>query len=155
MANDYIEPIFTATNKVLNNILQLEEIEHGPMTVTEELISTKKVNISIGVTGDLEGAIIFSFPEEIALKIVQEMSGMEITEIDKFVTSAVSELGNIICGNAMTKLNQNDYCCDITPPQVIIGVNNKISLTSEEISIQPLETDFGKFDVNIGLYLNH
>ncbi|MCK8818033.1 chemotaxis protein CheX [Natroniella sulfidigena] len=151
MTTDYIEPIFTATNKVLNNILQLEEIEQGPTTVTEELISAKKVNISIGVTGELEGAIIFSFSEEMALKIVQEMSGMEITGIDKFVTSAVGELGNIICGNAMTELNQNDYCCDITPPQVIIGVDNKISLSSEEISIMPLETDFGAFEVNIGL----
>ncbi|MCK8826766.1 chemotaxis protein CheX [Natroniella acetigena] len=151
MTTDYIEPIFTATNKVLNNILQLKEIKQGPTAVTEELIATKKVNISIGITGDLEGAIIFSFPEEMALKIVREMSGMEIKEIDKFVTSAVGELGNIICGNALTTLSQNDYCCDITPPQVIIGIDNKISLASEEISIMPLETNFGEFDVNIGL----
>ena len=46
------------------------------------------------------------------------MSGMEIEEVDDFVVSAMSEISNIISGNVMTMLAQDDLKCDILPPQL-------------------------------------
>jgi len=44
------------------------------------------------------------------------MSGMEFDAVDEFVTSAVSEIANIISGNVLTMLAGEDLTCDILPP---------------------------------------
>lgn len=48
--------------------------------------------------------------------MVSIMSGMQFDEVDDFVTSAISEIANIISGNVMTALSDNDIKCDMLPP---------------------------------------
>ncbi len=36
--------------------------------------------------------------------------------MDEFVTSAISEIANIISGNVLTMLAESDLKCDILPP---------------------------------------
>jgi len=81
----------------------------------------KDANVILGVTGDLQGSVLFAFPKEMALDMVKIMSGMKLDEIDNFVSSALGEIANIIGGNAVTNLASQNYSCDIVPPQVIIG----------------------------------
>ncbi|GAB6099025.1 chemotaxis protein CheX [Halanaerocella petrolearia] len=150
MKTEYIDPIFIATNQVLKNMFELEA-DKDEITTEEDVIATKKANISIGVTGDLRGRIIFSFSEELALKIVTEMSGMEIDQLDKFVTSAIGELANIISGHAMTNLEEVDYECDITPPQVMIGEGEITSLDVNQVLNISLQTEIGQFDINLAV----
>lgn len=146
----YINPIYDATNEVFQQILQVE-IERGQLGVKEDTITTNQANISIGVTGDLKGSIVFSFSEQMALEIVTQMSGMEMDKLDKFVTSAVGELANIISGHAMTNLSEKDYQCDIVPPQIIIGENKTISMATEKILTIPMKTEIGGFELNISV----
>lgn len=150
MKVEYINPFYQAANEVLANMLQLN-VKKGNLETRSNVVSSKKTNISIGVTGDLKGSVVFSFSEEMALKIVEEMAGMKMDKLDKFVTSAIGELANIISGNAMTNLSQGEYECDIVPPQVIIGTNKTISMAAESILSIPLETDMGKFEINLSI----
>ncbi|MGM0471237.1 MAG: chemotaxis protein CheX [Bacillota bacterium] len=150
MKSEYINPVLNATNEVLENMLQIEA-KQGELEAQDEAISTQKANISISITGDLAGSILFSFSEDMALKMVEKMSGMEMDELDKFVTSAIGELANIISGKAMTNLHDGNYCCDIAPPQIIIGDNQTISMETSKILTVPLKTDLGKFEINMSI----
>lgn len=73
-------------------------------------------DIVVGVTGDLTGEIVYHFPNTTSLGIVSIMSGMEVQAVDEFVTSAISEIANIISGNVMTLLEGANMRCDILPP---------------------------------------
>lgn len=84
------------------------------------------VDVSIGVVGNFVGEIIYRFPSDTSLSMVNIMSGMEISSVDEFVTSAISEIANIISGNVLTELAQNDMKCDILPPAVCKPDNGKI-----------------------------
>ncbi|MCL0071768.1 chemotaxis protein CheX [Peptococcaceae bacterium] len=84
-------------------------------------VKYKDANVILGVTGDLQGSVLFAFPKEMALDMVKIMSGMKLDEIDNFVSSALGEIANIIGGNAVTNLASQNYSCDIVPLQVIIG----------------------------------
>ncbi len=44
--------------------------------------------------------------------------GMPVTELDDMATSAISELGNMIMGNAATIFSTKGIVIDITPPTV-------------------------------------
>ena len=62
-----------------------------------------------------------------ATKIMQEicqtemMMGMPVTALDDMSISAISELGNMIMGNAATIFSTKGYVIDITPPSVCHG----------------------------------
>lgn len=150
MKVEYLNPIINATVSVFQNMFNIE-LERGTMQVTTESISGKKANVSIGVTGQLKGSIVFSFTETLALGIVEEMAGMKMNQLDKFVTSAIGELANIISGHAMTNLAGVGYQCDIVPPQINVGDEQRIYMATEKILVMPFTSRFGVFDLSISL----
>lgn len=77
------------------------------------------VFVKIGLVGDQKGEVVLAFSRELALNLLRAMTGMELTELDEMVQSALCELTNISCGNAATALVQRGLKCDITTPQVV------------------------------------
>ncbi|WP_031514731.1 chemotaxis protein CheX [Desulfofalx alkaliphila] len=153
MRAEYINPFYQATQDVFRLMLSIET-EQGKLGVVEDMVPGKEANVVIGVTGDLKGTILFSFPKEMVLEMVKIMSGMEMDEIDSFVSSALGEVANIVGGNAMTYLTANNLTCDIVPPQVFVGVNKSMSMASGKALLLPLITPIGEFEIYIFLKEN-
>lgn len=146
----YINPIYIAARDVFQNMFSIE-LERGNLQVDEKIVPRNSINVSIGITGDLTGIILFSFPEEMVFNLVEEMSGMEFKEFDKFMASAIGELANIITGNAMSNLSESGYSCDIVPPQITVGVNKSFSTASKKILIIPMQAERDSFDLFISI----
>ncbi len=153
MKADYVNPFYLAAHDVFETMLDLQP-ERGELKIIEDLVSGGDANVIIGLTGNLSGTIIYSFPKEMALGIVKSMSGMEMEQLDSFVTSALGEMANIISGNAVTYLNDANYDCDIVPPQIIIGVNKSVSMATQRAMVLPLKTEMGALDINISIIEN-
>lgn len=146
----YLNPIISATDSVFKTMLSLEPTK-GNVSVQEDLVTDKEANVIIGMTGDIKGSIVYSFSQDMALKVVEAMSGMEMQELDKFVTSAMGELGNIISGKATTGLAAHDLNCDIAPPQIVTGKNINISSGGDKVLMVKFATDLGEFDVGFSV----
>lgn len=121
MTDKIFEPFSNATREVCKLMLDMDAVVGAVESPDSLKVLQDKVTIMIGFTGDYSGETYYIFPEKTALEIVKSMSGMEIEEIDDFVTSAMSEISNIISGNAMTGLCESAIACDIQPPKVISG----------------------------------
>ncbi len=151
MKAEFVNPIYKATSDVLRTMLNLD-VERGDLRVVEdEAVIGNDVNVIIGLTGSLNGSIHYSFSEEMTLEMVRIMSGMEMDEIDKFVSSAVGEIANIISGNATTYLAEQDYDCDIVSPQILIGQSKSFSMAEERALVIPLKTEIGEFEINLSV----
>lgn len=150
MKAEYINPFYMATKDVFSAMLDLET-SRGQMDIVEDLIAGKEANVIIGMTGDLSGSILFSFSKEMTLKMVKIMSGMDMENLDSFVTSALGELANIISGNAVTNFTESNINCDIVPPQIIVGENKSLSMAAEKALRLPMKTDIGEFEINISV----
>lgn len=146
----YLNPIISATDSVFKTMLSLEP-KKGDISVQEDLVTDKEANVIIGMTGDIKGSIVYSFSQPMALKVVEAMSGMEMKKLDKFVTSAMGELGNIISGQATTGLAEHDLNCDIAPPQIVTGKNINISSEADKVLKVNFVTDLGEFDVGFSV----
>ncbi len=103
-----------ATQNVFKLMLNISEISDHP---AGDFKCDDEVDIAISVTGDLQGKVIYRYPISTSLNIVNVMSGMQFDAVDAFVTSAVSEIANIISGNVLSELSENDMNCDILPPE--------------------------------------
>lgn len=150
MKVEYVNSFYVAVQDVFELMLDLD-IEKGDLKVIEGMVSGKEANVILGVTGDLKGSILFSFPKDMTLEMVRIMSGMEMKKIDNFVSSALGEVANIIGGNALTNLTSHNLICDIVPPQVSIGEYKSLSMANKRSLLLPLKTDIGEFDINIFL----
>ncbi len=113
MKTNLYTPFVQATCQVLQTMLDLTDIAERS---ADEFHANEYLEISVGVVGDLEGFITYRFPSQTSLNIVQILSGMEMDCVDDFVTSAVSEIANIISGTVMTLLSADHLTCDILPP---------------------------------------
>ena len=102
-----------ATQNVFNLMLNISEISDHP---AKDFNCGDEVDIAIGIVGDLHGEVIYRFPVTTSLNMVNIMSGMQFEGVDAFVTSAISEIANIISGNVLTALSDSSMKCDILPP---------------------------------------
>lgn len=151
MKVEYINPFYQATGDVFRVMLNLEA-KRGNLRAVEEMIPVSEANVVIGVTGDLRGSLLYSFPKAMALDMVQIMAGLRMEKLDAFVTSALSEVANIISGNALTLLSQNNLVCDIAPPQVIVGSEQgSFAMTTEKAVVLPLVTSIGTLEISVSL----
>ena len=150
MKAEYINSFYKAIQDVFKLMLDLE-VKKGDLKVVEDMVSSREANVLLGITGDLQGSVLFGFTGKMALEMVKIMSGMEMKEIDNFVSSALGEVANIVGGNATINLVSHNCECDITPPQVFIGEYKSMSMANKRALQIPFTTDIGDFDVNVFL----
>ena len=115
MNHELFKPFLDATRSVFQLMLDMADVCERPEAF---FACEDELDIAIGVTGDLTGEVLYRFPRTTSLNMVAAMSGMEVDNVDEFVTSAVSEVANIISGNVMTLLEGNALKCDILPPKM-------------------------------------
>lgn len=121
-----INPFLMASTTILKDTCQLEMQIGRPYVKTTEF-ENDSVIIMIGVTGEMRGQVMIAFSYQKALEIASRMMmGMPVSELDEMSTSAISELGNMIMGNAATILSTKGIGIDITPPTLCRG-NLKIT----------------------------
>lgn len=150
MRAEYINSFYKATQDVFKLMLDID-IERDKLEVVEGMVTSRDASVMIGVTGDLRGSILFSFPKDMALKMIKIMADIEMDELDNFVSSALGEMGNIIGGNALTYLSEENYICDIVPPQIILGAHKSFQVGQVKSLLLTMKSPIGEFDLNIFL----
>lgn len=119
MKAEYINPFLESARMVIEQMIQIRPIT-GQLSLKDIKFVDHHMWIQIGISGQMNGDIIFGLSESVAMRIISAMmGGFTITEIDEMGKSAISELGNMISGNASTMLYNQGVHVDISPPRVI------------------------------------
>ncbi len=151
MRVEYVNPFAAASVSVFEQLVGVLP-ERGQLAARPQMFTTQQINIVCGVTGDVEGLVIFSMSMITADRVASKMIGAPVVTFDQLAASAISELANIICGNSLTLLAASGYTCDITPPTIIRGNNVRISTLDIPAIVIPLSLrEMGAFEVNISL----
>lgn len=147
---EYINPFIEASQTVLKQITQLDA-KLGKVYLKTSPYQSEDILIMVGLTGKLRGQAIFSINKVFALKIASiMMMGMPVTEFDEMSKSALSELANMIMGNAATILYNRGIDIDITPPSLLVGENMQITTNKMKTVCIPLEfSGSEKIDLDI------
>lgn len=142
---NYINPFLMAATSIIKEICQID-MKVGKPYIKETAFAGDSIIIMVGVTGEMRGQVIIALSYVKALEIASKMMmGMPVTELDDMSISAISELGNMIMGNAATILSTQGIGIDITPPSVCRGnivisqsytKNICIPLSGEDITIE-------------------
>jgi chemotaxis protein CheX len=123
---EYINPFLMAATSIFKDVCQID-LAVGKPYVKETEFAQDSVILMIGITGEMRGSVMIAMSYDKTLEVASKMMmGMPVTELDEMASSAISELGNMIMGNAATILSTKGVGIDITPPTLCRG-NIKIS----------------------------
>ena len=88
---------------------------------------------------------------ETALDIASKMNDEELPELDELAKATITELANMITGQAVTKLFDLGFKFDLTPPAIFTGENMQVTDSGVEALIVPIDTGLGKLEINVAV----
>ena len=149
-----INPFLSSAVSVIQMTSQITPAIGKP-TIQETAFTEDSVLIMLGITGQLEGQVIFEIKEESAKLLASKMMmGYEVTQLDDMSMSAISERGNMIMGNSATVFSTQGTLIDITPPAVARG-NIVISRQYAVNLCIPLYKEDGSLLLNINIAIRN
>lgn len=115
-------------------------------------INGSGVTVTVGITGDIKGNVIYIMNEEVGRSIAsQMMMGMEVSEFDDMAQSAISELTNMLTANAGINYSQEGINIDISTPVLVRGKDVTINVNTEKIICIEMEVNQATIEINIAI----
>lgn len=148
---EYINPFTQATFDVLSMFGTFDP-KLGKPSVLEDALVSEGVAVVVGIIGEVKGQVVYTYTEETAKQIASTMMmGMPVEAFDEMAKSAVSELANMISGNASTAIAAKGFTIDIAPPTLIAGENVRITSNVKKNLIIPVTTSVGIIKIFVSL----
>jgi len=96
------------------------------------------------------GPMILCFSRPVAARIMSELTGVEVQELNNDVLDGTRELANILIGNAKSRLVAQGMQIDFDLPQTRLGAFAKVDKNINEywINVQ-FECDAGQFFIQV------
>ncbi len=131
----YINPFVQSSISIVRGIAQMELAIGRPALATLDFEDDTFL-LQVGVTGEMKGQVILAMSVEVAKTIASTMMcGMPVNELDEMPRSALSELSNMIMGNAATLFSNQEILMDITPPMSMLGSHLSLQAEVEALKV--------------------
>ena len=153
MRMELIQPFINAADAVLSQTLNCST-RIGDVAMEEEAYRRKGMAATVVIQGDIEGRVIFDIEAPTATKVASALAGSELTENDSLVRETVSELANLVIGNAVTTLNDQGFRFKINPPEVHSADQGMKSTEDTEALVMAFDTPAGCVYMNIAMRYN-
>lgn len=154
MRVEYINPFVESAHAVLAEVLQAD-VKRGDLYLKSTAAPVLGVAAIIGLAGDVEGRVLLDMSRQTAIAVasgmLKSMDMDPIDEMNEMGRATISELANMITGQAVTKLHNLGFKFDLTPPALVTGDNMEISNTNVEALIVPMEMPQGKIEINVAI----
>ncbi len=150
---DFINPFLAAAANVIQVSSNITSLAGDIFIKQNTDVLPGDVSGVIGIVSEaFVGSVIISFPEKTFLKIMSNMLGEDVKEINQEIVDGAAELTNMIFGQAKVVLNNKGYGIKSAIPSVISGNNHSFStLTKGPIVVVPFNTEYGGFFIEICL----
>ncbi len=149
MKAKFINPFIEASENLFSDFLNLN-ITVGKPYLMEGRGDLFEISAIIGLAGDTQGAVVLSFHNDTAIKMISLFANHDYKFLTNEVLDGVGEFVNIIVGNA--KKDLEDFKITISLPGVITGKDYRIKWPDGvPIITVPFSSDIGDFTLNVSL----
>ena len=146
-----INPFINATLNVLETMAFIKSEAENPY-LKKDNFAKGDISGVVGFTGETNGTVFITFDESCIFKIVSNMFGEPINEINDDIKDAVGELTNMISGQARKELEEIGKVFQGAIPSVVTGKNHELMpMTKGPRVAVPFRTDFGSFTIEVAL----
>jgi chemotaxis protein CheX len=145
-----ITSFVASTHQVFSTMLSLSVTAGKPYSCCVVPRFENEVSGIIGLSGDMQGMVVLSFPTATARNAIRAFTGMDIEPTSPDFADAVGELVNMISGAAKAKFEGKNV--SISCPSVVIGKGHKVQQPSDAVCITiPFDCPAGQFSVEVAV----
>ena len=147
---EHLNPFLLSAKQVLQQVCNVD-VQFGPISKDDFFVSGEPLFIMLGITGEITGQVCVVMGAETAKDIASRMMmGMPVNALDDMAKSALSELGNMMMGNAATLLSNSNVLIDITPPTLLVG---SAILSSPEMAVVKVPLIYQDYEIQLSFLL--
>lgn len=150
MRAEFYNPFVVAASEVLTQEVGVE-VTRGALDLQRDAYVTDGVTVLISLVGDVWGMVLYGMQLDMAKAILSDILGQEITDFNELAQSGIAELGNVMTGQACTKLADLGFGSEVSVPTLLIGQGSRISTLDLGRLTVPLETDLGTLRLDLAL----
>lgn len=144
-----LNPFFSSAYDVIREMAG-DDVVRGELKLHKQKdYPSKGFAVIIGVTGALEGRVIIDMDQSVAVKFAEVMNMEDIGEFNELVKSSMGEVGNMVSGRAISKLQDSGFDCRISPPTLFEGEKMSISTPILPTIVVPILLSFGVIEINL------
>ena len=151
MKAEWVNPFISNAISVFEQMANIT-FERTNLTLKEDPTPSNDISIIVGITGFVQGQVVYSLKEHTSLRISQAIAPKSVKTITQdFMESSIAELANIITGKTTIHLSGTNRILHITPPTIVIGKNFSISFVKLKTISVNLSSRFGTVEINVAL----
>lgn len=144
----YINPFVEAVRSVFATMIQIDVTLGKPFIATAS--PSHDISGIIGMSGDVVGSIVLSFPAPVARVVVGKFAGNEYPVESPDFADALGEIVNMISGAAKAKFQGKSV--SISTPSVVVGHGHTVGRPSGTVCISlPCNVYCGSFLIDIAI----
>lgn len=147
MDPQYIKPFIASIQNVFSTMMQLPVTVQAPK-IKDDPSMTYDVSGIIGLSGDVVGSVVLSFPKDTAERIVSLLTGSPMTADSPDFADAIGEIVNMVSGGAKASFTGKKV--SISCPSVVVGAGHKVAKQTDAPTIViPCATDCGEVAIEV------
>ena len=151
MREEFVNPFLTPALDVWEHELG-ESLHYLGASAVPSKGTTAAIAVVVGVTGSVRGAVLYEFDKETAEGVVTRMLRGPVDLHEEIALSALSELANMITGNAASQLAAAGYPCEISPTVVLNPKQSGFTFRTGTPQIQArFMSLLGELKIRVGL----
>jgi len=148
--SDLLQPFVDSAVRVLAQMLPGTVAHEEPSEESDLSVAAEGVAALVPVHGDAAGVAMYCMSRGTALAVAGALIGKPLAGLDRVAASCITEVANIITGNAMAALEARGCGCDILPPSLLAGHGLQVTLTTPTPTFV-VQTGHGPITVNVAL----
>jgi chemotaxis protein CheX len=150
MRMDLIQPFIGSLDTVLAEMMNAPA-KIVDLTMEEGGYRRKGLAAVVTFKGQIEGRIILDVEPRVAIQVATYLAGSEVDAAESIVRETVSELANMVIGNAVTQLNDRGFQFKVFPPSLLTEEQCDAAGQESEATILCFETPCGNVHLNIAM----
>ncbi len=149
---DIVNSFSKATVSIIKNYSDTK-ISKGDIKIHKNSNHIAGVIVFLGITGDLNGRLMFNMSKETSLKLVSILNKEALNTIDDLFISTIKEFSNMVGGKAISDLSKRHIDLDITVPAILMSDQVfMLEKGGDEILSVEYKTDFGSIFMSLTLF---
>jgi chemotaxis protein CheX len=144
----YINPFLEAVQSVFSTMIHIDVALGKPHI--SEVLPRYDISGIIGMSGDVVGSVVLSFPASVAKVVIGKFAGSEYPVESADFADALGEIVNMISGAAKAKFEGKKV--SISTPSVVVGAGHIIARPTRTTCISlPCTVYCGEFSIDIAI----
>jgi len=144
--NPFVEAAFAAFGEITGR-----GVGRGSVSVRDEQDPLRGVCCVVGVTGDVDGVVLFDMAEEVALALAERVTGRSVDRLGPMEQVAVFGLISLIVRQGLAGLEEQGLQARSSTPALLTGAGMRFHFGEREVLAVPLKLSIGELHLCLAL----